>query len=146
MFYKQLYLKLCVIMHFCPPPFAKAGDIQTHSSVCLSLCPSVCLSACHKNFNLAHTFWSINDRALIFGMLDPCVKPFQLTTCGDLDLDLWPTSRSKLLPGGEPQFFEYACLLMCCGCDTFYIVSVHLQWRAFIYTLCCVAGIHGGCG
>ena len=36
------------------------GDIKTPSFVC------------HKNFNLAHIFWSINDRALIFGMHDPC--------------------------------------------------------------------------
>ena len=33
----------------CPPPFAKAGDIKTHSSVCLSLCMSVT-----KTLNLAH--------------------------------------------------------------------------------------------
>ena len=66
--------------------FAKAGDIKTHSSVCPSVRPSVC----HKNFNLTHIFWSINDRALIFGMHDPCVKPFQLTPCRDLDL--WPSN------------------------------------------------------
>ena len=37
-----------------PPPhaLAKVGDIKTHSSVCLS----IPLSACHKNFNLAHIF------------------------------------------------------------------------------------------
>ena len=74
-----------------------------------SVSPSVCQSVCHKNFNLAHIFWSINDRALIFGMHDPCDKPFLLIPCGDLDLDLWPTSRSNLLPGGGPQFFEFAC-------------------------------------
>ena len=34
--------------------------------------PSVPLSVCHKNFNIAHIFWSINDRALIFGKHDPC--------------------------------------------------------------------------
>ena len=28
----------------CPPPFAKAGDIKTHSSVCLSVRLSVCPS------------------------------------------------------------------------------------------------------
>ena len=38
-------------------------------SVCPSVCLSVCLSVCHKNFNLAHIFWSINDKALIFGMI-----------------------------------------------------------------------------
>ena len=74
-----------------------------------SVCPSVCQSLCHKNFNLAHIFWSINDRALIFGMHDPCDKPFLLIPCGDLDLDLWPTSRSNLFTGGGPQFFEFAC-------------------------------------
>ena len=76
-------------------------------SLCLSVRLSVCLSVCHKNFNLAHIYWSINDRALIFGMHDPCDKSFTLVPCGDLDL--WPTSRSNLLPGGGPQFFEFAC-------------------------------------
>ena len=28
-------------LYFCPPPFAKAGDIKTHFSVCLSVCLSV---------------------------------------------------------------------------------------------------------
>ena len=84
---------------YCPPPFTKVGDIKTHSSVCLSVC--------HKDFNLAHIFWSINDRALIFGMHDPCDMSFQLVPCGDLDL--LPTSRSNLLLGGGPQFFELSC-------------------------------------
>ena len=48
----------------------KAGDIKTLSSVC----PSVC----HKIFYLAHIIRSVNDRALIFGMHDPCDKPFPL--------------------------------------------------------------------
>ena len=40
------------------------------------------------------------------------------------------------------------CLfLVCCGCDTPYIVSVHVHCQASIYIhFCCVAGIHGGCG
>ena len=29
----------------------------------------------------------------------------------------------------------YAFFLMCCGCDTSYIMSVHIQCQAFIYTL-----------
>ena len=91
---------------FCPPPFAKAGDIKTHSSVCQSVC--------HKNFNLAHIFWSINDRALIFGMHDPCDKPCLLIPCCDLDLDLWPTSRSNLLPGGGfKQVLQQRWLSIC---------------------------------
>ena len=48
--------------------------------------PSVPLSVCHKNFNLAHIFCSINDRALIIGMHDPFDKPSQLAPCCDLDL------------------------------------------------------------
>ena len=96
---------------FCPPHFAKARDIKSHSSVR----PSVRPSARHKNFNLAHIFWSINDRALIFGMHAPCDRPFQLTPC--CDLDLWPPSRSNLLPGGGPQFSEFAC------CD---LISKHM--------------------
>ena len=89
------------------PAFAKRGDIKSHSSVRLSVRPSVRPSVCHKNFNLAHIFWSIKDRALIFGMHDPCDMPFQVTPCRDLDL--WPSWRSKLLPSGGPQFSEFAC-------------------------------------
>ena len=74
-----------------------------------SVCQSVSQPVCHKNFNLANIFWSINDRALIFGMHDPSDKPFLLIPCGDLDLDLWPTSRSNMLPGGESHFFKFAC-------------------------------------
>ena len=103
--YHSGYLALTVI--YCPPPFAKAGDIKTHLSVCLSVRPSVRLSVCHKNFNLAHIFWSINDRALILGMHDHCDLPYLLVPCSDLDHDLWPISRSNLLPGGGPQFFEF---------------------------------------
>ena len=66
--------------YFYPLPFAKAGDIKTHSSVRLSVR--------HKNFNLAHIFWSINDRALTFCMHDPYDEPFHLAPCHDLDLDL----------------------------------------------------------
>ena len=93
----------------CPPPFAKAGEIKTHSSVCPSVRLSFTLSVCHKKINLAHIFWSINDRALIFSMHKPCDKSFRFVPCGDLDL--WPTSRSNLLPGGGPQFFEFACFI-----------------------------------
>ena len=40
---------------------------------------------------------------------------------------------------------NYAFFLVCCGCDTSYIVSVHAQCQASIYIqFCCVAGIHGG--
>ena len=100
---------------YCPPPFTKVGDIKTHSSVC------------HKDFNLAHIFWSINDRALIFGMHDPCDMSFQLVPCGDLDL--LPTSRSNLLPGGGPQFFELACfrlgkILRKCNTDFYMFVFI----------------------
>ena len=80
----------CIWPVCCPPPFVNAGDMKTHSPVCLSVSPSVCLSfgpsVCHINFNLAHIFRSNNDRALIFGMYDPCDKSFLLIPCGDLDL------------------------------------------------------------
>ena len=80
----------------CPPPLAKTGDIKTH----LSACQSVRLSVT-KNFKLAHIFWDIKERALVFGMHDPCDKPFLLVSCDDLGLHHWPTSRSTLLPGGD---------------------------------------------
>ena len=84
-----------------PRALAKAGDIKTHSSVRPSFC--------HKNFNLADIFKSINGRALILTMHDPCDKPFQLAPCCDLNLDLWPFSRSNFLPRGGPKFSEFAC-------------------------------------
>ena len=42
-------------------------------------------------------------------MHDRCDKPFLLVLCDHLDLDFWPISKSNLLPGGQPQFFEFAC-------------------------------------
>ena len=60
--------------------------------------PSVCLS--QKNFNLGHNFCIITGRALILGMCVLCDKTFPMVPCCDLDRDLWPTSRSNLLPSG----------------------------------------------
>ena len=51
----------------------------------LSVCPSVR----HNNFNLAHIFWSINDTVMLFGMHDPCYKPFHLTQCR-CKIKFWP--------------------------------------------------------
>ena len=51
-------------LSFCPSLLRKRGDIGFHSSVRLSVSPSVC----HKNFNLSHNFWTIKDRAFIFHM------------------------------------------------------------------------------
>ena len=62
----------------------------------LSVRPSVR----HKNFNLGNNFCTITGRALILGMRVLCDKTFQRLPCHDLDDDLWPTSRSNLLPSG----------------------------------------------
>ena len=91
--------KYCLIV---PCLSQKRGNIKTHSSVCLSVR--------HKNFNLTHILWSINVRALIFGMHDFYDKPLKLTPC--CDLDLGPTSRSKLLPGGGGTTILRICLLL----------------------------------
>ena len=42
----------------------------------------------------------------------------------------------------------YTFFLVCCGCNTSYIVMVHAKCRAsiYIYTFWYVAVIHGGCG
>ena len=40
----------------------------------------------------------------------------------------------------------YAFFLVCCGRDTSYIVSVHIQCQASLYTLLLCRGIHCGCG
>ena len=103
-------LKLQYDSFFVPRFRESVGTLNLiRPSFCPSVRPSVRPSVCHKNFNLSHNFWSINDRALIFGMHDHCDIPFLLVQCDDLDLDLWPVSRSNLLPSGGPQFFEFAC-------------------------------------
>ena len=71
-------------MCYCPPLSRKRGDIKSHSSVRLSLCPSVC----HKNFNLGHNFCTFTGRALILGMCVLCDKTFPMVPCRDLDDDL----------------------------------------------------------
>ena len=90
---------------FCPLLSRKRGDIKSHSSVCLSVRPSVC----HKNFNLGPNFCTFKGRAFILGMCVLRDKTFPMVPCRDLDGDLWPTSRSNLLPSGGPQFSEFAC-------------------------------------
>ena len=70
-------------MIFVPRLSQKRGTLKL---IRLSVCPSVPLSVCHKNFNLAHIFWSFNDTALIFGMNDQRDKPFLLVPYCDLTL------------------------------------------------------------
>ena len=57
------------IHNYFPSLFVKAGDIKTRSSVC------------HKKL----LTWLISSE--VFGMHDPCDKPFILIPCDDLDLD-----------------------------------------------------------
>ena len=113
-----------LLIHNCPPLSRKRGDIKSH----LSVCPSVCPSVCHKNFNLGHTFCTITDRAMILGMCVPCDKTFLEVPCRDLDGDLWPTSRSNLLPSGGPQFSEFVCFLF-----NFYEIFWVRIWYPYIY-------------
>ena len=42
----------CCKFIFCPPLSRKRGDIKSHSSVCLSVRPSLCPSVCHKTLTL----------------------------------------------------------------------------------------------
>ena len=45
--------------------------------ITLSVCPSVCLSVCPSaNFNIEYNFFTVRDRAFIFGMSVPCDKAF----------------------------------------------------------------------
>ena len=90
---------------FVPRFRESAGTLNLiRSSVRLSVRPSIC----HKNFNLGHNFCTITGRALILGMCVLCDKTFSMVPCSDLDGDLWPTSRSNMLPSGRPQFSEFA--------------------------------------
>ena len=77
-FWELEFVAVQASFDFLSPAFRESVGIKTH----LSVCPSVHLI----NLNLAHIFWSINDRAMIFGMRDPYDKPFQFTPCRDLDL------------------------------------------------------------
>ena len=77
-FWELEFVAVEVSFDFLSPAFHESKGIKTHLSIYLSVH--------HKNLNLAHIFWSMNDRAMIFGMHDPCDKPFQLAPCRDLDL------------------------------------------------------------
>ena len=91
-------------MYFCPYFHESVGTLNLiHLSVRLSIS--------HKNFNLGHNFCTITGRALILGMCVLCDKTFPMVPCCDLDRDLWPTSRSNLLPSGGPQLSEFACFV-----------------------------------
>ena len=52
-----------------------------------------------------------------------------------------PCGAGSTVPrkGFDSRKCYYACFLVCCGCDTFLIVSVHVQCQAsiYIYTLLC---------
>ena len=93
----------------CPFNFVIVPRLSRTRGTLTLIRPSVRPSVWHKNFNLANIFWSIDDRALIFGMHDNCDRPFLFVPCFDLDIDLWPIPRYNLLPGEGPQFFEFAC-------------------------------------
>ena len=74
--------------------YAPGSELGTYC-----FCP-VCLLICWlDNFNIGHNFWTVWDRAFIFGMLVLCDKGFPLIQnkiTSDLDLDLWPTLKKKL--------------------------------------------------
>ena len=98
---------LLTLSVFVPRPSRKRGTLKLiHLSVPLSVRQSVTKTL---TWLISSEVLIKTDRALIFGMHDCCVKPFKLTP--RRDLDLWPTQRSKLLPGGGPQFFKFACLI-----------------------------------
>ena len=125
-------LLLCVFV----PRFRESAG--TLNLIRLSVRPSVPLSVCpsvrHKNFNLGHNFCTIIGRALILGMCILCDGTFPMVPCRDLDGDLWPTSRSNLLPSGGPQFSEFACTgLLCVRYLTWWVLP-DCGW--FILSVC----------
>ena len=102
----QMIVRAHLLLYFCPPPFAKAGDIKNHSSIC----PSVCLSV---SVTKTLTWLISSDVLMIEHWYLACkifvTSPLHWYHVVTLTLTLWPTSRSNLLPGGRPQFFEFAC-------------------------------------
>ena len=63
-----------------------------------------CLTIYHKNFIMSHIFLSIYDKVIIFGMREPCDKPFQLQSFRDLALLM------SCHPGNHSLS---TCLLLC---------------------------------
>ena len=56
------------------PPFSVIVPRRSRKRGTLKhICLSIRLSVHHKNFNLDHIFWSINDGAFIIGMHDPLI-------------------------------------------------------------------------
>ena len=68
------------------------------------------------------------------------IVPFSALECNTRNTTGLPTIcftfRTRYSsPQGVRLKCYYAFFLMCCGCDTSYIMSVHIQCQAFIYTL-----------
>ena len=110
--------------------------------------PSVCPSVCHKNYNLAHIFWSINDTALIFGMHGHCDKPFSIGTM----LWPWPLSyvKVKFVAGRGTTilriclylFLVYQLLDVCIVINNnkkhLYIYVIHLKNNSMFCIVLCI--------
>ena len=96
---------------YCPPPFTKAGGIKTHSSVGPSLCPSVRPSVT-KTLTLLISSEVLMIEHWYFSCMILVTSPFNWHHDATLTLTFLPTSRSKLLPGGGPQFSEFACIII----------------------------------
>ena len=93
-FWELEFVAVEVSFDILSPTFHESKDIKTH----LSIYPSVH----HKNLNLAHIFWSMNDRAMIFGMHKPCDKPHVVTL----------TFKVKVVSGRGPQFSEFSKFIL----------------------------------
>ena len=106
-------MELEVISWVCHPYFWMTG----HRSTRLLRCDHIQLSNDLKPVMNQQCFSAIHN----------FITPLATRTCNESKfLDLERGVRLKCY---------YAFFLVCCGCDTSYIVSVHIQCQASIYTL-----------
>ena len=107
---------------YCPPPFAKAGKINTHSSVYLSVrlsaCPSVTktLTCLISSEVLMIEHWYLACMILV-------TSPFNWHYAVNLTLTYF---KVKVVAGRGPQFSEFACFK--CMCETL-ISCKHLSFK-----------------
>ena len=130
------YQKHCIVSYknmnstgayCCPPPCTKAGDVKTHSSICLSVTKT--LTRLISSEVIEHWYF-----ACMIDVLYPCDKSFQLAPCRDLDLS--STSRSIVTRGGGvPQFSKFAWyVLSVCSLSSLILAEYFNHMRYRLYT------------
>ena len=110
---------------FCPSIFVKFEGGGALKPICPSVCWFVCPSLCHKNFNLAHIFWSVQDIhvTLFLTWVILWKSPSNWHHVVTLALTLTYFKGNLFCPpgGGGQQLSEFACRV--------YFYTVVSTWR-----------------